>query len=480
MNQRFLRATRACIFCFLVLGLFCCGSKKEKNQSIDPGQLENTTPSSSAAPSNPQAPSGGATNDGKISAIELAKRIFNRADIGNASNPGGADGLYGYLADYEKNVRDGTKLDVHAGMDFRAKPEGIHAVYSLVTGKVKKAEDGGGFGTFSVYSLSKNATFIYLHLDHLDRSAPKVGECITQGQIIGYAGKRPDFEPHLHIEVRKGDKNNGLGGESCGGRCTKWQVEELTYDPRAIDSLAGDGSSQCTSQPNDNQNANTQSSSAGSAQIVNISTSVPSTQTTSGGNSQASSATSTSSASTTASGAGNMQTENNSSAQSTSATNNQTTTSSASSTNTVSNSSQTSNASNQTGTPQPATTTTQIARTVTIISGKVLLGYIRCDATTPAVFRVTSSINGNSDISVVIDKPDGSGLKKPGKADLKKWGNSASTTISSTGYSQGGKPSFIVPSNALSTSASNQFGIVLTSDDGTSSCTPDWVTIKIN
>lgn len=447
MNQRLLKMAGLCISSFLILGLLFCGSKEEKSPSSNPSQLENTTASSSTSPQTPQPSSGGgqtAVNDGKISAIELAKRIFVKSNINSNSNPGGI--LKGYLVDYDEENKTSTKLDAHAGIDFIAKPAGIYAVYSLVTGKVKMVEDGTGYGTFSVYSPSKNATFIYLHLDRLDQSAPKVGKCITQGQIIGYTGARAGAwvtTPHLHLEVRKGDKVNGLSGAYCSGQCTKGQVENETYDPRAIDTLTGSGSDECTTQPNDTQNGSTQSSTAGNSQTVNTSSS----QTTSTGNAQ-------------------------------------TTSTSSTSVNTTSTGSQTTIASNQTtdqtSTSQTAASATQPTKTVTIISGNVLMGYIGCDATTPAVFRVTTSINGNSDVSMVIDKPDGLGLKKPGTADLKQWVNSTSITISSADYDQGEKPSFANISNSLSTSSTNQLGIVLTSDDGTASCTPDWVTIQVN
>lgn len=95
MNQRFLKTAGLCISSFLILGLIYCGSKEEKSPASNPSQLENATTSSGTTQQTPQTPSGGgqtAVNDGKISAIELAKRIFVKPNISSNGNPGGTDG----------------------------------------------------------------------------------------------------------------------------------------------------------------------------------------------------------------------------------------------------------------------------------------------------------------------------------------------------------------------------------------------------
>ena len=87
---------------------------------------------------------------------------------------------------------------MHSGIDLAA-PRGT---------KVKASEGGlviysgwyGGYGKVAIVDHSKGYTTLYAHMDKIN---VKVGQRISQGDVVGYEGATGYATgPHLHFEVR--------------------------------------------------------------------------------------------------------------------------------------------------------------------------------------------------------------------------------------------------------------------------------------
>lgn len=167
-------------------------------------------------------------NGGYGSAEKLGRALFKLPSNATLDNPGLPS--LKYLATYDSAIQKSLGLEVHAGMDFRARPAGVHKVYSVISGDVIAI--GGNFGEVAIYDSKKDITLIYLHLASISASK---GLPIHIGDQIGVAGEKGSAGvPHLHIEIRKGKNLSALGGASCGGKCSKDQESQKTIDPISV------------------------------------------------------------------------------------------------------------------------------------------------------------------------------------------------------------------------------------------------------
>lgn len=131
-----------------------------------------------------------------------------------------------------------TPGGVHAGIDFLAQ-HGT-AVRAVRDGTVIKA--GGPYGTVAVFDGQN--TVLYIHMQDIDVS--KLNERITVGTFLGTVGRVGATGVHLHIEVRKGRYEVGVGctkedyqktpGKGLVPSPTGWcessrRVADLTIDP---------------------------------------------------------------------------------------------------------------------------------------------------------------------------------------------------------------------------------------------------------
>ena len=135
--------------------------------------------------------------------------------------------------DKEVNATPGG---VHAGIDFAA-PRAT-AVRAVRDGTAIAA--GGPSGTVAVFDGEN--TVLYIHMQDIDAS--KLNERITVGTFLGTVGRVGATGVHLHIEVRKGRHEVGVGctvdeyvkmwpkKKSPKGYCdSPRQVANLTLDP---------------------------------------------------------------------------------------------------------------------------------------------------------------------------------------------------------------------------------------------------------
>lgn len=137
--------------------------------------------------------------------FEMAKNKEKMLDALPAIQPVSNENLkrissyYGYRTDPFYKVRK-----FHDGIDFSA-PTGtpIYATGDGVVKSIKRSHRGYG-NKIEIDHGFKYKT-IYAHLD---RFAIKKGEKVKRGQIIGYVGNTgKSTAPHLHYEIRKGNKS---------------------------------------------------------------------------------------------------------------------------------------------------------------------------------------------------------------------------------------------------------------------------------
>ena len=90
----------------------------------------------------------------------------------------------------------------HAGIDFRT-PTGT-PIYATAEGTVTKAGRHGGYGKLVEIKHANGLTTRYAHLSRIH---VKKGQKVTAGAHVGAAGSTGrSTGPHLHYEVRRGDK----------------------------------------------------------------------------------------------------------------------------------------------------------------------------------------------------------------------------------------------------------------------------------
>jgi len=93
----------------------------------------------------------------------------------------------------------------HAGVDFTA-PTGtpVHVTGNGVVEAIKENRTRSGYGTYILINHGFSYQTFYAHLDKI---LVKVGQKLTRGDIIGEVGSTGlSVAPHLHYEVRKGEK----------------------------------------------------------------------------------------------------------------------------------------------------------------------------------------------------------------------------------------------------------------------------------
>jgi peptidoglycan LD-endopeptidase LytH len=91
---------------------------------------------------------------------------------------------------------------LHEGIDIMAaKGTPVRAAAKGTIAKLFKSKLGG----ITVYQFDESGSLI-LYYAHLDRYAPglKVGDAVTQGQIVGFVGSTGNATvPHLHFEIQR-------------------------------------------------------------------------------------------------------------------------------------------------------------------------------------------------------------------------------------------------------------------------------------
>jgi len=113
------------------------------------------------------------------------------------------DGL-GYISSWFGSSRSkgGGRTRVHKGVDIIV-PRGT-SVISTADGVVRLSRPMNGYGLLIVI---EHADGIYSAYGHLSELLVKVGDIVKGGDIIGLSGATGRVTtPHLHYEVRKGEK----------------------------------------------------------------------------------------------------------------------------------------------------------------------------------------------------------------------------------------------------------------------------------
>ena len=88
----------------------------------------------------------------------------------------------------------GIDIDINAGTDVKAAADGI----------ISKVGTDERFGNYIIISHNEQFTTCYAHLE---QATKQEGESVKQGDIIGIAGNTGNTTgPHLHFEIRKGEK----------------------------------------------------------------------------------------------------------------------------------------------------------------------------------------------------------------------------------------------------------------------------------
>jgi murein DD-endopeptidase MepM/ murein hydrolase activator NlpD len=140
--------------------------------------------------------------------LSIVRRAYYRnAERGNKLVQGGKEGgpTSSYLAERERN----GKIHIHRGIDIAAK-EGSE-VYSANNGVVFLLSPDGamrGYGNTIVIKHDDGTGGLYGHLHGYEPSL-RVGDTVSQGQLIGYVGKTESgsfhgkMKPHLHFEIHK-------------------------------------------------------------------------------------------------------------------------------------------------------------------------------------------------------------------------------------------------------------------------------------
>lgn len=122
----------------------------------------------------------------------------------------------GYLSqkwgnNYSGNVTSCTNsslANLHPGVDYSDSGQAGATVYSPVTGKVKVVQgsdcgSGSCLSTVVVYNAATNKSHIFLHMQSF---AVSDGGTVQATYPIGTVGRRGASGPHLHYEVRDGNR----------------------------------------------------------------------------------------------------------------------------------------------------------------------------------------------------------------------------------------------------------------------------------
>lgn len=103
------------------------------------------------------------------------------------------------------NPFGGRGFEMHAGIDFKG-PIGT-PIYATADGKVRRAENSGGYGNHVILDHGYGYETLYAHMTEM---AVEVGQSVQRGQIVGYLGNTGRSSgPHLHYGVyRQGNPIN--------------------------------------------------------------------------------------------------------------------------------------------------------------------------------------------------------------------------------------------------------------------------------
>jgi len=94
------------------------------------------------------------------------------------------------------------RVDNHLGIDIPA-PKNT-PIYAARGGVITVSERGASYGNYVVISHGNGDSTLYAHMNS---RAVKVGDTVSQGQVIGYVGTTGDSTGyHLHFEVRVNGK----------------------------------------------------------------------------------------------------------------------------------------------------------------------------------------------------------------------------------------------------------------------------------
>lgn len=94
----------------------------------------------------------------------------------------------------QQEVHTGIDIDINAGTEVKAAADGT----------VFKVGNDERFGNYILISHNEVFTTCYAHLESAGKQE---GEVVKQGDIIGVAGATGNVTgPHLHFEIRKGEK----------------------------------------------------------------------------------------------------------------------------------------------------------------------------------------------------------------------------------------------------------------------------------
>jgi murein DD-endopeptidase MepM/ murein hydrolase activator NlpD len=103
---------------------------------------------------------------------------------------------------YRRNPFGGGGYEFHAGMDING--ERGDTILAPAKGRVVKAGWQGGYGNLIEIDHGNGLSTRY---GHLSRIGVQIGDTVERGQLIGLIGSTGrSTGPHLHYEVRLGDK----------------------------------------------------------------------------------------------------------------------------------------------------------------------------------------------------------------------------------------------------------------------------------
>ena len=95
-----------------------------------------------------------------------------------------------------------NQIEHHTGIDLDISTD--KQVKAAATGTVLKIGVDDRFGNYIILSHNGNFSTCYAHLESVSTTE---GISVNQGDIIGIAGERGTVTgPHLHFEIRKGEK----------------------------------------------------------------------------------------------------------------------------------------------------------------------------------------------------------------------------------------------------------------------------------
>lgn len=132
---------------------------------------------------------------------------------------GGDDLSYGGYLEDRAYMWAGSYLkpesSIHLGVDFNVPSE--TKVYAARTGRVVDVihdpdQEGGWGGRIIIKLTGQDLHYLYAHMDDI---LPKVGDEITQGELVGIVAtsdKNGGWYPHLHVQCVSGDIPADLDG----------------------------------------------------------------------------------------------------------------------------------------------------------------------------------------------------------------------------------------------------------------------------